>query len=99
MFSLMSDTDGGMRRIFKAKMKILLTALVEPVEPGDVILAHLGGLPEGHVAVRNGLHGGKVVLGERVPKESQELIRLCLMGNHLPTGILLFEMMLKSIFK
>lgn len=48
----------------------ILTALVEPVEPVDVILAHLGGLSKGHVAVGNGHHGGLVVLGEGVPGES-----------------------------
>lgn len=46
-----------------------LTALVESVQPGDVILAHLCGLAEGHIAVWDGLHGGEVVLGEGVPEE------------------------------
>lgn len=45
----------------------ILTALVEPVQPVDVVLAHLGGLAEGHVAVGDGQHSGTVVLGEGVP--------------------------------
>lgn len=44
----------------------VLTALVEPVQPVDVIAAHLGGLAQSHVAVGNGHHGGAVVLGEGV---------------------------------
>ena len=46
-----------------------LTALVESVQPVDVVVAHLGGLSEGDVAV--GQHGGAVVLREGVPGESQ----------------------------
>lgn len=37
---------------------ITLTAFVESVQPGDIILAHLCGLAKGHVAVWNWLHGG-----------------------------------------
>ena len=44
-----------------------LTALVEVVDPDDVVLAHLLGLAEGHVGVGDGDHGGLVVLGEGVP--------------------------------
>lgn len=46
-----------------------LTAIVQTVQPVDVILAHLGGLAKGHIAVGNGHHGGEVVLGEGVPGE------------------------------
>lgn len=50
---------------------VTLTAFVESVQPVNIILAHLCGLAKGHVAVRNGLHGGKVVLGEGIPEERQ----------------------------
>lgn len=49
----------------------ILTALVQPVQPLNVILAHLGGLAERHIGVGNGLHSGTVVLGEGIPGESQ----------------------------
>lgn len=45
----------------------VLTAAIQPVQPVDVVLAHLSGLAERHVAVGDGLHGGAVVLGEGVP--------------------------------
>lgn len=61
---------------FDSWVWVLLTALVEPVQPVDVVLAHLGGLAEGHVAVGNGQHGGTVVLGEGVPGESQERMKI-----------------------
>jgi len=44
-----------------------LTALVELVDPHDVIVAHLSGPAKGHVAVGDGDHGGPVVLGEGIP--------------------------------
>ncbi|KAG7221785.1 hypothetical protein INR49_028859, partial [Caranx melampygus] len=48
-----------------------LTALVQPVQPVNVIPAHLGGLAKGHVRVGDGHHGGTVVLGEGIPGGSQ----------------------------
>ena len=51
---------------------MLLTALVQPVEPVDVALAHLGGLAESDVAVGDWHHGGAVVLGEGIPGEHGE---------------------------
>lgn len=56
------------RFVFPVFYSITLTALVEPVQPVDVVLAHLCGLAEGHVVVRNGLHGGIVVLREGIPE-------------------------------
>jgi hypothetical protein len=49
-----------------------LTALVEVVDPDDVVLAHLLGLAEGHVGVGDGDHGGLVVLGEGVPARREK---------------------------
>lgn len=49
----------------------LLTAFVQPVQPINVIFAHLGSLAEGYVAVGNGHHRGTVVLGECIPGEPQ----------------------------
>ena len=46
---------------------MILTALVQPVEPVDVILAHLGGLANLNIAVRDGHHCRAVVLGECIP--------------------------------
>lgn len=43
-----------------------LTALVEGVEPGDVILTHLLSIAEGNIGVGDGDHGGLAVLGEGV---------------------------------
>lgn len=54
----------------------VLTALVQPVEPVNVVPAHLRGLAKGHVGVGDGHHGGTVVLGEGVPGESQVRMRL-----------------------
>ena len=50
-----------------------LTALVEGVEAGDVVAAHLRGLPEGDVGVRDWHHGRLVVLREGIPGESHLL--------------------------
>lgn len=44
-----------------------LTAFVKCVEPGDVTAAHLLSIAERHVGIRDGDHGGLVVLGEGVP--------------------------------
>lgn len=41
-----------------------LTALVELIEPDDVILAHLSSLAQLSIAIGNGNHGGVSVLGE-----------------------------------
>lgn len=49
----------------------VLTTLVQAVQSVNVILAHLGGLAEGHVAVGDGQHGRLVVLGEGVPGKSK----------------------------
>jgi len=49
----------------------ILTAIVESVQPGNIISAHLGGFAEGYIAVRNRFHSGEVVLGEGIPKALQ----------------------------
>lgn len=46
---------------------MLLTALIQPVQPINVILAHLGGLPKGDVAVGDGHHSGLAIFGEGIP--------------------------------
>lgn len=53
-----------------------LTALVETVEPGDVVLANLFGFTDVHVGVRDGDHGGLVVLGESVSGPGHRIVRL-----------------------
>lgn len=45
---------------------VTLTALVEPVDSDDVILAHLSRCPQRSIIVRNGNHSGKAILGESI---------------------------------
>lgn len=58
-----------------------LTALVECVEPSDVISAHLPSVTKADVGVRDRDHGGLVVLGEGVPTAVHTAVRL----NHSTT--------------
>lgn len=44
-------------------------AVVQVVEPRDVLLAHLGGRAELDAGVGDGLQGRLVVLGESVPEK------------------------------
>lgn len=65
-----------------------LTALVECVEPGDVIAAHLLSVAKGHVGVRDGDHGGLIVLGEGIPTTGHRAVRLnhstlCTRNTHM----------------
>lgn len=53
-----------------------LTALVECVEPGDVSATHLLSSAKGHVGVRDGDHGGLVVLGEGGPTTEHRAVGL-----------------------
>lgn len=53
-----------------------LTAAVERVKPGDVVATHLLSVTKGHVVVRDGEHGGLVVLGEGVPARGHTAVRL-----------------------
>ena len=65
-------------RLYKHTHHVLrwtLTALVEVVEPGDVIATHLLSIAKGHVGVRDGDHGGLVVLGEGVPTKGHRAVR------------------------
>ena len=45
---------------------VTLTALVEPVDSNDVILAHLSRCAQRNIIVRNGNHGGVSILGESI---------------------------------
>lgn len=40
---------------------------VKPVQPGDVVFAHLGGRAELNICVGDGLHSGLIVPGEGIP--------------------------------
>lgn len=53
-----------------------LTAFVECVEPGDVVAAHLLSVAKGHIGIRNGDHGGLVVLREGVPTTGHGAVRV-----------------------
>lgn len=53
-----------------------LTALVEFLEPGDVIAAHFLSVAKGHVGIRDRDHGGLVVLGEGSPATRHRAVRL-----------------------
>lgn len=46
----------------------ILTALVESVQPIDIIFAHLSGPTQHYISIRNGHHSGLVVLGEGIPE-------------------------------
>lgn len=49
-----------------------LTALVECVEPGNVIAAHLLSVAKGNIGIGDGEHGGLIVLGEGIPTIVQQ---------------------------
>lgn len=63
---------------------LILTTLVQSVQSVNVILAHLAGLAEGHVAVGDGQHSRLVVLGEGVPGKSKMLELDVLSPNIIP---------------
>lgn len=70
-------------------LMLTLTALVQRVEPGNVIATHLLSIAKGHVRVRDGEHGGLVVLGEGVPTAGSPAVRLkhctsCTHNSHRP---------------
>lgn len=51
---------------------VTLTALVEPVDSDDVILAHLSRCAQRCIIVRNGNHGGEAILGESVSDRASD---------------------------
>lgn len=59
------------------------SALVQPVEPDDVLLAHLRGHSKLNTGVGNSNQCGLVVLGESVPKKKR-IINGCSVGEWSP---------------
>lgn len=51
---------------------VSLTALVEPVDSDDVILAHLGRCAQCSIIVRNGNHSGEAILGESISDRASD---------------------------
>ena len=50
---------------------MLLFAFIKAVDSHDVPAAHLGGLPDGHIGVRNGDDGGLLVAGKGIPERQE----------------------------
>lgn len=60
------------------KLLIICSALVQPVEPDDVLLAHLSSPAELNAGIRDGHQGGLVVLRESVPDTAKSKTLLSL---------------------
>lgn len=51
---------------------VTLTALVEPVDSDDVILAHLSRCTQRSIIIRNGNHSGAAILGESISDRASD---------------------------
>lgn len=59
----------------RVSLTVCLT-LVQPVQSGDVVAAHLGGRAKRHIRVGDRLHGGLIVPGEGEPAAIQNVFSL-----------------------
>lgn len=55
-----------------------LTALVEPVDSDDVVLAHLSRCAQRSIIIRNGNHSGQAILRESISNRASDINSVCL---------------------